>query len=342
MTISHFAPLIWGRIDQLVLELQVNKNRLSDFCLENLHSQQDDETGRQTGCLYGAYITIRKSEASIRVHQPACRTQMTRIKNITRKHLSALRIDRCLMALIACILETYTLLLRQSPPTPHTLMLHTSSDTPNAMQGYDAPSPGSERSSCRMLLLFVCLSGRLAGWLTERVRGCFCAISKPPAPLVYPQHTASSSTQHQHPSLPTRPRPASWLCGILATANGVLMESPCGAPCWLDNRILTNEDDGNDLTLTLLPLWCCLKTEYFWTPGPLNRLLITWIVNKATTHSYYSHFVNNDGPRLDYSLSLDMKSWKERIEGAFGCRLFLQIILSFKRPVLHHNKESPR
>lgn len=50
------------------------------------------------------------------------------------------------------------------PPNPGA---PTSSDPPNAMQGYDAPSPGSVLSSCRMLLLFVCLTKRLAGWLTD-------------------------------------------------------------------------------------------------------------------------------------------------------------------------------
>lgn len=133
------------------------------------------------------------------------------------------------------------------PPNPGA---PTSSGPPNAMQGYDAPSPGSVLSSCRMLLLFVCLTEWLPGWLNEWsvCERVFCAVSKPPAPLVYPQHTASSSSQHQHPTPPTRPRPASWLCGILATANGVPMESPCRAACWLDSKILPNEDDGNDFT----------------------------------------------------------------------------------------------
>lgn len=46
------------------------------------------------------------------------------------------------------------------PPNPGA---PTSSGPPNAMQGYDAPSPGSVLSSFRMLLLFVCLTEWLAG-----------------------------------------------------------------------------------------------------------------------------------------------------------------------------------
>lgn len=142
----------------------------------------------------------------------------------------------------------------KSPPA---LKLHTSSDTPNAMQGYDAPSPGSALSSCRMLLLFVCLTAWQAGRLTEgtneRVWGLFlCYSQEPRAPLINPQHAASSSFQH----------PTPWLCGCLATANGMLVESSCRVACGLDNGRLSNEDDGNVLpSSSLLPLKCCLNTE---------------------------------------------------------------------------------
>lgn len=50
------------------------------------------------------------------------------------------------------------------PPNPDA---PTSSGPPNAMQGYDAPSPGSVLSSCSMLLLFVCLTVWLSGWLNK-------------------------------------------------------------------------------------------------------------------------------------------------------------------------------
>ena len=197
---------------------------------------------------------------------------MTHIKNTTRTHVSAAQIDWCVIMALRAHREMYVVCMfvcvcvcvcvsvcmerysaaETKPPNPDA---PTSSGPPNAMQGYDAPSPGSVLSSCRMLLFFVCLTEWLAGlltdWKSERVRACFCAISKPPAPLVYPQLKASLSSQHQHPTPPTRPRPASWLCGILATANGVPMESPCRAACWLDNRIPSNEDDGNDFTPSL-------------------------------------------------------------------------------------------
>lgn len=95
------------------------------------------------------------------------------------------------------------------------------------------------------------VAGWLADWLSEGVSMCerVSVLYPHPQPLVYPQLKVSSSSQHQHPTPPTRPRPASWLCGILATANGVPMESPCRAARGLDNRILSNEDDGNDFTL---------------------------------------------------------------------------------------------
>lgn len=176
-------------------------------------------------------------------------------------HVSAALMDLCvIMDLIArrtiekcklvCV-EGYSAVETK----PLTLVLLPSAAPPTRCRGMMSHPPGNVLSSCRMLLFFVCLSEWLAGWLTEwmseRVRACFCAVSKPPAPLAYPQHASSSSSQHQQTTPPTRPRPASWLCGILATANGVPMDSPCRAAFWLDNRILSNEDDGNDFTPSL-------------------------------------------------------------------------------------------
>lgn len=193
-------------------------------------------------------------------------------------HLSAALIDLCvIMAFkarrstekcsLACVegysaVETKPLTPVLLPPLP----------PPARCRGMMSHPPGSMLSSCRMLLLFVCLTEWLAGWLSdwtsERVRACFCAVSKPPAPLSYPQHAASLSSQHQHTTPPTRPQPASWLCGNLATANGVLMDSPCRAANWLDKRILSNEDDGNDFTPSLpSPL---LLAEYWFFLGCID------------------------------------------------------------------------
>lgn len=103
----------------------------------------------------------------------------------------------------------------------------------------------------------------LPAWRTERVWASFLVISKPPALIFYPpQLTANCSSQHQDPTPPTRPRPASWLCGILATANGGPIESLRRAACWLDSRIISNEDDSNDFTPSFpSPL---LRPEYWY------------------------------------------------------------------------------
>ena len=135
------------------------------------------------------------------------------------------------------------------PPNPDS---PTSSSTPNVMQGCDAPSPGSVLFLCSVFLLFVCLTvvaARVKDW------ACVSQVSRyirTPSPYflppLHPQLTANWSSQHQDPTPPTRPRPASWLCGILATANGGPIESLRRAACWLDSAIISNEDDSNDFS----------------------------------------------------------------------------------------------
>lgn len=127
-------------------------------------------------------------------------------------HLSAAQIDLCvIMALIAnksiqnrttvCVYMEGKSAAETKPPNPGA---PTSSGPPTAMQGYDAPSPGE----CAVLLQDaapLCLPNWVAGWLagcewkSERVRACFCAVSKPPVPLAYPQHgelVVPASTHH--------------------------------------------------------------------------------------------------------------------------------------------------
>ena len=223
----------------------------------------------------------------------------------------------------ACVWMGYSAAAETKPPNPGA---PTSSGPPNAMQGYDAPSPGSVLSSCRMLLFFVCQTEWLAGWLTEwlseRVRVCSCAVSKSPAPLFYPQHTASSTSQHQHPTPPTRPRPASWLSGILATANGVPMDSPCRAACWLDNRMLSNEDDGNDFTPSL-PSPSAGAWNFFRIHRPSNirwTVIITLIIFfiKSHTPKVMRHFIKMTALRLPILYFAYSWSGQLKIEGSIS------------------------
>lgn len=151
----------------------------------------------------------------------------------------------------ACVCVCMCACMRQSPLT---LMLLPPPAPPTRCRGMMPHPPGAccPRAVC-WSSLSASLCGWLVGWLSEGVSMCerVSVLYPNPQPLVYPQLKASSSSQHQHPNPPTRPWPASWLCGILATANGVPMESPCREAWGLDNRILSNEDDGNDFTLSL-------------------------------------------------------------------------------------------
>lgn len=172
--------------------------------------------------------------------------------------------------MFVCV-DGYSAAAETKPPNPDAL---TSSGPPNAMQGYDVPSPGSVLSSCRMWIFFVCLTERLAGcltyWLNGSVNKRVSVLHPNPQPLsCLPPTQSNSSSQHQHPTPPTRPQPASWLCGILATANGVPMESPCRAGCWLDSRTVPNEDDGNDFTPFLpSPSAAAREVDFFWLQRP--------------------------------------------------------------------------
>ena len=113
---------------------------------------------------------------------------MTHIKkNTTRTHVSAAQIDWCVImaprsrremyvyvyvcVCVSVCVERYSA-AETKPPNPDA---PTSSGPPNAMQGYDAPSPGSVLSSCRMLLFFVCLTEWLAGLLTDWLNEWACA-----------------------------------------------------------------------------------------------------------------------------------------------------------------------
>lgn len=138
--------------------------------------------------------------------------------------------------------------LRQSPPP--TLILLPPPAPPTWCRGVMPHPLGAccSRAVCSSsLFASLCL---LPAWRTERVWASFVVIPKPPALIFYPppQLTANCSSQHQDPTPPTRPRPASWLCGILATANGGPIESLRRAARWLDSRIISNEDDSNDFT----------------------------------------------------------------------------------------------
>lgn len=140
-------------------------------------------------------------------------------------------------------------MLRQSPPIPTCLPPLT---PPTRCRGMMPHPPGAccpPAGCCSSLSASP--SGWLDDWMNERpstsegvsVLNSYTPVSPARQP---PTHGELLISQHQHRSLPT-----SWLCGILATANGVLMESPCRAACWLANRNLSNEDDDNDFTLSL-------------------------------------------------------------------------------------------
>lgn len=93
--------------------------------------------------------------------------------------------------------------------------------------------------------------------------------------LLHPNPQSLYSTPNTHSQLfvpasttqPTRPRTASWLCGILATANRASVDFPWRATLRLDNRILPNEDDGNDFSSSLPSPSACNLIFFFFMGG---------------------------------------------------------------------------
>lgn len=158
----------------------------------------------------------------------------------------------CVCVCVYLCVKRGTLLLRQSPLT---LVFLPPPTPPTRCRGMMPHPPGSVLSSCRMLLLFpLCLpkwvAGCLADWVNKwaRARVFLCSLQTPCPSCLPPTHSklvVPAST----PKSTNQATACLLIMWYPSDSQRALMESPCRAASWLDNRILFNEDDGNDFTL---------------------------------------------------------------------------------------------